>query len=233
MMPIEPRSVAGFVALCAAGALSMACGTNRPTIPEELLHDDAGSGSGNYPAGPYCTSTGDCVAGATVENFTFAKGWTNPKAQGFDLSQLKPISFSDFYDANGIKTEILIVNTTALWCGACKNEHEGTATSPSLSDHVAALGPRGLALLSLLFEDAQNRPATEAQLQLWAQTYGTSFPFALDPDYQMGRYAPSQNAPLNLVIDARTMKILHVYVGDQSDVIWPFVEAELSKRESQ
>ena len=55
-------------------AVLSGCGSNRPTIPEELLHEEGGTGPANYPEGPYCSNPGDCIEGATVGNFTFAKG---------------------------------------------------------------------------------------------------------------------------------------------------------------
>jgi hypothetical protein len=55
----------------------------------------------------------------------------------------------------------------------------------------------------------------------------------LDPDYQLGAYASPETAPLNLIIDARTMRIEKKFIGDQSAVIWPYIENELSRRGSQ
>ena len=214
----------------AVAAVTLGCGTNRPTIPDELLHDEAGIGAAGYPAGPYCTNVNDCVEGAKVGNFTFADGWMNPAADGYDIAKLKPISFSDFYDPTGAKYELLMVNTAAFWCGACQVEHGGSTNKPSLNEHVDALGTRGFAIFSLVFQDAQSNPATVENLKAWAETFETRFALARDPEYQMGRYAASQNAPLNLVIDAKTMTILRVFLGDQSAVIWPFVENELQAR---
>jgi hypothetical protein len=56
---------------------------------------------------------------------------------------------------------------------------------------------------------------------------------ALDPDYQLGIYAPAGSAPLNLLLDARTLEILEKFTGDQATVLWPLVEAELTQREAE
>jgi hypothetical protein len=211
-------------------ALAAGCGTNRPDIPDDYKTGGSGGASG-YPAGPYAQDiVGD--TGLPVADVHFAKGWLNPKADGYDPAKLVPISLSDFYDPDGSKgNELLLLNTAAVWCSACKNEHKGNSSTPSLSDHVAALGPRGLVVVSSLFQDASSDPATEQDLATWASTFETDFPFVLDPEYQLGgRYVDSATAPLNLVVDARTMKLLHGWTGDQSAVIWPFVEAELQKR---
>lgn len=210
------------------GLLALACGTNRPDIPDELLNLDGGTGGGaaNYPAGPYGTEVGSVVA-----DVTFFQGWTNPRAANYDPTALAPIAFSDFHDPDGETYEILLVNTSAIWCSACKIEHGGTGQSPSLNDHHAELSPKGFVILSTLFEDATKQPADVANLVTWTQTFETEFPMALDPEYQMGAFQPDKGlAPYNLVIDARTMTILNAYVGDQAAVMWPFIEAELDAR---
>jgi hypothetical protein len=217
-----------LVAALGVAALVAGCGTNRPEIPDYLLEPAAGDSGASYPAGPYAT---DATPGKVVENFTFGEGWMDPKADNYDPAKLVPISFADFYDPDGSKgNELLLVNTAAFWCGACKNEHKGTATNPSLNQHYAELHPRGLAILSLIFQDNANNPASQKNLVDWATQYEETIPLARDPEYQMGRYGPSQSAPLNLIVDARNMKILHVYLGDQAAVIWPVIAQELAAR---
>ncbi len=210
----------------ALGSLT-ACGTNRPTIPDYLLHDDSGAQAG-YPAGPYAQSI---QKGAVIENFTFAEGWMDPKADNYDKAKLRPISFGDFYDPDGSKNyELLLIDTAAFWCSACKDEHLGTAKSPSLNDHYAELRPRGLGILALIFQDAASQPASTDDLVSWAETFEETIPLARDPEYQMGRYVSSTVAPLNMVVDAKTMKILLGVTGDQPAVLWPFIDDELKSR---
>ena len=45
--------------------------------------------------------------------------------------------------------------------------------------------------------------------------------------------ASPDTAPLNLVIDAHTMRILRKYLGNQGAVIWPYIESELARRSSR
>jgi hypothetical protein len=165
----------------------------------------------------------------------FAQGWLDPLAVNQDISQLAPIALADFYDPDGTKgNELLLLNTAAIWCSACKGEHGGTASEPSLGERFTELSPRGLVVLSLLFEDNASNPATPQNLAAWAKGYDTNFPFALDPEYQMIVFgSPKANAPLNLVVDLRNMKLLAGWVGDQPALIWPFIESELDAREAQ
>lgn len=207
--------------------LALGCGTNRPDIPDHLLQSGSGGGPANYPAGPYGKDVGD-----VVENFTFTSGWLNPVAANHDPAQFAPISFADFHDPAGTQAELILLNTAAVWCVACKIEHGGSSSSKNLNEHFDELSPKGLRLLSLLFQDAKGDPATAAHLVSWTQAYETRFPMALDPEYQMGRFGPANQAPLNILVDARTMKIMAATSGDPS-TLWPQIEAELDARASQ
>ena len=53
---------------------------------------------------------------------------------------------------------------------------------------------------------------------------------AIDPSFQMGRFGSAETPPLNLVVDARTMKILRQFVGNQDEALWDFISNELSER---
>ena len=213
-------------ALFAALALLAGCGTNRPEIPPELLGSNgesslsAGCDNPSYPGGPFGTGPG-----ATVVNTCF-RGWATPGSSDHTDAELQDIGFGSFYDPTHKQYELLLVNSAALWCAACKAEHQ------TLGQHYAELAPRGLALVSALFQNNAGEPADTNDLALWVQTFDVKFPMLLDPDYQLGAYASADTAPLNLLVDARTMTIMQKWVGDQSTVIWPLIEDELTKREA-
>jgi len=195
---------AWLLALCSWAVLG--CGTNRPEIPDELKH------GGNA----YGSEEGD-----TVQNFCFL-GYRDPAVKA---SELETVCFYDYHDPNGTRGHaLLIVNTAAVWCQACKVEHQ------TLPDRYGELAPRGLALFSALFEDNDSNPAQREHLDLWVQNFDVNFPMVLDPEYQMGTYASRETAPLNLVIDARAMVILKKEIGDHPAVLWPFIEDELARR---
>jgi hypothetical protein len=202
------------VALWLAG-----CGSNAPEIPDELLETSGGCGAPSYPNGPYGAEAGD-----VVENVCFS-GFRNPSFIEPAPERLETLAFSESYDPQGTKgVALLLVNTAAVWCGPCQVEHE------ELDERATTYGPRGLAIFSTLFQDARQRPATVDDLVAWVQTFGTNFPMALDPEYRLDRYAPALSAPLNLVVDPRSMTILRKFIGDQPAVMWPYIEAELERR---
>ncbi len=212
-MTIRPSGcgVLGFL-------LTVGCGTNQPEIPPELLVGSGTQPSG-YPGGPYGTERGD-----TVENLAFT-GWRNPVAADHAPAALETIAFADFHqpdDPSG--PELLLLNTTAVWCQSCRLEHA------DLPDRHREFGPRGLVILALLYQDGDEQPATTSDLAVWTRQFETPFPMALDPDFLMGRFVPADVAPLNLLVDARTMTIRETFIGDQAAVIWPTVERELASR---
>jgi hypothetical protein len=211
--------------LFALAALLSGCGTNRPEIPPELLQNPGygglapGCAAAGYPSGPYGTDPGSVVA-----NMCF-RGWATPDSSPHTEAALENLSLGAFYDPTGKNYELLLINTAAIWCSACKNEHK------TLGQHYAELAPRGLALVSALFQDDAGAPATVDDLKLWVETFHVEFPMVLDaPDFQLGIYGSADQSPLNLLVDARSMKILQKVVGDQSSVIWPLIEDELDRR---
>lgn len=207
------RTLTSCVALAAA-----ACGSNTPEKPADLGSLESCVAL-EYPAGPFGTEPGDVVRNACFE------GWARPDRVERRAETLEPIALSDFYDPDGTRgVHLLLVNTAALWCSACRIEHE------DLFEYAERLRPRGLAVLSALFQGVEREPANLEDLTLWVETYRTNFPMLLDPGYSFGLYASAETAPLNLVVDARTMRILKKYIGDQAAVMWPYVEGELSRR---
>jgi hypothetical protein len=205
-------SSAGFACFLLA-----ACGSNTPKIPPELLAS-GGCDSPNYPNGPFGTEEGDTLADACFQ------GFRNPANVSHSESSLETIAFADYYDPTGSKGyQLILINTAAVWCSACRSEHE------DLSEKNREYGPRGLRILSTLFQDARREPATLRDLKAWVETFSSDYAMVLDPDYQLGGFASAETAPLNLVVNARTMKIEKKLLGDQATVLWPFIDASLAQ----
>ena len=197
--------------------LLVACGSNTPTIPPELLAS-GGCEAPDYPNGPFGTEEGDVVANGCFQ------GFRDPTKVSHDASSLQNIAFADYYDPTGSKgISLILIDTSAVWCSACRVEHEG------LSAKNNEYSSRGLRIVSTLFQDAQRNPATAADLATWVETFKSNYAMLIDPDYQLGAYAPADTAPLNMVVDARTMKIQKKLLGDQESVLWPYIDDSLPK----
>jgi hypothetical protein len=203
-----------------AAALAGGCGSNRPEIPPELLANGGGE-TREYPEGPYGSEPGQLAANAEF------RGFRRPLAAKLEESALEDLSLDRFYDPDGYRYELILLNSAALWCSVCIEEHR------SLPEQYADFEARGFVVLSALFQDQRGDPADFDDLRAWIQTFDVPFPMVLDPDYQLGVYASAETAPLNLLIDARTMRIVEKFVGDQREVLWSLVGDELSRRESE
>lgn len=202
----------------AVTALVGGCGTNVPTIPPEYLVGGNSSCSGDaYPAGPYGKETGD-----VLENICFPQGWMDPLGEGADEEKLRPINLSDFYSPDASDPfKIMLLNSSALWCQACKVEHR------TLSEEYESRRDDGFVVVSGLYQDDAGDPATVPNLVWWVKTFGSTYPMALDPESQFGS---GSAAPLNFVIDLRTMEILRIFVGDQAAAMWGYIDQELKAR---
>ncbi len=200
-------------------SLALGCGSNAPEVPPELLVAGSGCSAPDYPTDGIGEETGD-----VVENACFV-GYRAPDRVAPSEAHRETIAFSDYYDPAGTKgVSLLLLNTAAIWCSACVAEHG------DLPARATELGPQGLVILSGLFEDGQKHPASVEDVERWITNFHTNFPMVADPYLYLGPYASTALAPLNMVVDARTMKILRKYVGDQGAVMWPYIESELKAR---
>jgi hypothetical protein len=201
-----------------AGALSLACGSNAPEVPKELLASGSGCSATDYPSEGLGTEPGSVVSNACFV------GYRAPDRIVPNEQHRETVAFSDYYDPAGSKgVSLLLINTAAIWCMACVDEHR------TLPEHASELGPQGLVIVSTLFQDAKREPASLEDVERWIANFQTNFPMVADPGLQLDGYAPSDLAPLNLVVDPRNMKILRKFVGNQS-TLWPYLESELKAR---
>lgn len=209
------RALAAFVLI----SVLSACGSNAPEIPDELVADVPSCAAPDYPSEGAGTEVGD-----VTKNACFV-GYRAPDRVAPSEEHRETVALSDYYDPAGTKgVSLLLINTAAIWCAACVAEHG------YLPERAAELGPRGLVILSTLFQDGQRSPADMADLERWIENFEPNFPMVADPELQLGLYASPDSAPLNMVVDARTMKILRKYIGDQGAVMWPYIESELAAR---
>lgn len=122
--------------------------------------------------------------------------------------------------------ELILFNVGAGWCQPCLEE---TAILENMTHKPYCR--RGLRIVQVLFQDDQSQLATSVFCQAWKQKYSLQFPVLIDPlqqtkemfDYQTG-------TPLNLLVDAKTMKILFRWSGEVPQGLEQQIEAELKKR---
>ncbi len=204
------------LALIATSAL-VGCGSNEASVPPALLEAIAKQGgAAGYPAGPYGGQVGD-----TIQNLCF-EGWRDPGAAGYAPARLEKICLQDFHDDADAK--LLLVESCAIWCGACKAEYGGSASRPSLAAQLAAREGRGFRILGSLFQNGNSAPATDADLATWARTFSLRFPFVLDDTHALSLFTSPDVAPFNMLVDTRTMKIVLELDGDEPAVLFGKVD---------
>jgi hypothetical protein len=176
-----------------------------------------------YPPGPYGRGLG-----AVIENLSFL-GWRDPLRSGYDPAALEVVSLADFYDPTGTRTKLIVLNASAVWCGVCRSEMQDMRARDTYGVYRA----QGVEIVGTLFEDADGGPAQPSDLQLWGQStaHSIKFPLLLDPGFKASVYFTSDATPLNMIIDARTMKIAYTMMGyDNSPAsgLWSLVDRALA-----
>jgi hypothetical protein len=174
-----------------------------------------------YPPGPYGTGEG-----ATLENFAFL-GWRDPVAAQYDLARLEPVQLADFYNPDG-RTNIryLWINASAVWCSVCRAEMTDIKNNGINAEFQA----KGVQLIGTLFEDNNSGPATPLDLKRWGEVpaHGIDFPLLLDPGFKLGVFFTSDATPLNLLVEASTMRVVNASMGYSPDY-WQAVDELLAK----
>lgn len=213
-----------------AGVLLLGCGTrNNDDIPSELINAIAAGNSSSgsdYPAGPYGSDVGEIAADICMP------AWRDPSASDFDSAELEELCFSDFYDPSGESTRLLLVNTSAIWCAACRVEYGGTGERPSLGEEREERADEGFDVFGSIFQDTERNPASLEDAELWAETFQVDFAFGLDEQFAMGAFADESVQPFNMVLDTTTMEIVLVLQGDEPATLWPTVDEFLAESEN-
>jgi thiol-disulfide isomerase/thioredoxin len=157
-----------------------------------------------YPPGPYGTNEGSVIANLTWTGYidTDADGDSDP----FNESPTT-IKLEDFYVGFDPGARIIMINSSAGWCGACQDE------APSLVQLNTSHGPRGARFITALFEDTNSWPADTNFAKTWGEWYDLTFPTVADPDDLLGPYYEDSTVPMNILIDASDMTIIDIHHG--------------------
>jgi thiol-disulfide isomerase/thioredoxin len=155
--------------------------------------------------GAGCGETGD--AGSTIVDMELsALVDTNGNGTCHD-DAVTTARLSDYLAARRPGTRVLMVNAAAGWCEPCQRE------AAALPAFQAEYGPRGVAILTAVFQDPAGAPCDEAFARLWAQTFSLPFPVLIDTQFQTGAYFQANVMPANLFVDAETGEILLIATG--------------------
>jgi hypothetical protein len=216
---------------CSSESLTQGEGPGGPSAPAAPAATATSNVAGNfaplqvYPPGPYGHGLN-----AVIENLEFL-GWRDPVGAAYDPSTLETIRLGDYYDPAGAQTELIVLNAAAVWCTVCQAEMRDMHKNGTYD----AYRQRKVQVFGTLFQDSAGDPAKPSDLVIWGQSEvrQIAFPLVLDPALKMGPYFTSDATPLNLVIDARSMRIIDVMMGYDSSPatgLWGTVDQELQSR---
>jgi hypothetical protein len=192
----------------ATGSSSSGGGTpdSGATSDDASEGDDADAGGGwsipaGYPAGPYGVKVNDTLD-PTLNWQGFAPGATTPST----------VRITDLYDPDGSKKiNAIIIDSAGQWCVACQGiAMEIPTWLSSKGDNYTGLGVQ---ILNLVIQNNDYEPATITTAQQWRTLFSlTSIYVTADPSDTF----PTDELPYELLVDPRTMKVVH-NLSDDTD----------------
>jgi thiol-disulfide isomerase/thioredoxin len=121
--------------------------------------------------------------------------------------QPRTIRLSDYYAENRPGTRIIMLSAAAGWCAPCMRE------ASAMPDFAATYEPRGVAILTAVFQDQNGDPAEVEFVRTWAETFALTVPVLIDTSFQTGTYFDAGTMPANMFVDAETLEILKIATG--------------------
>jgi hypothetical protein len=173
-----------------------------------------------YPQGPYGVAVGK-VLDPTLSWQGYAPNATSPST----------IKITDLYDCNGTRgINAIVVDSSGQWCVACQGIAQEIPTwLSSTGDNYTKLGVQ---ILNLVIQNNDYEPATVTTAEQWRTLWKlTSIYVVADPNDTF----PTDSLPYELLIDPRTMKVVHDLSTDNevnNDLSDPQVTALAKKNAS-
>ena len=194
------------VLLLAFACTSGGSGDQGDAVPQGDLAADFDSRG--YPPGPYGQDEDELLA-----NLSF-----------FDPATDSQVHLSDL---RGQGPKVLMITSSAGWCGACLQE------AVVMNAIEADWAPRGLDILYTLFQDWNGGEADEGFWTQWCDQTDPTYRVVLDTDFVLGNYFNPDSAPLNLLVDLETMKILRLETGFNREALEAALDALLPAQNEQ
>lgn len=201
-----------FVAACSSSSAPTTeqdkglAGDNGASLAPDVNPDGKPYPTDNIGTNPSTHKSSGTVGarGQRLANYKFL-GYPEGSAE----AGLKPVSMANFYDPDGKRYKLIMIQAAGVWCGVCKTE---MGFKQTIAD---ALKAQGVALITTLAEGSKTgEPAIETDLVGWANRYKTNYPQLLDPgNKNLGVFYDAAALPWNAYVDARTMEILSAGVG--------------------
>jgi hypothetical protein len=192
-------------------ALAALAGCGGPTAPTA---NNPPSTSGDYPPGPY-----GYAAGTIIGNLSFI-GKSSDSATDYSTLPMQTITLGDVRK----DAKLILIDGAALWCTPCNRDQ------PNMRTIEANYAPKGVVTMEVLVEGQYGVAATELDINRWANLYTLAGIVAIDPAYELSKYADVTAFPMYMVVRASTMKIEYVQVESlAASAIEPVLDSLLSQ----
>jgi len=167
----------------------------------------------------FCTTLSPTMeVGDTLPDFAMV-GYLDEAGDGsLKGEKLRVVKLSDLSSSS-----IILFNVAAGWCSPCQQETKGMAAL--FSKYHAS----GLAIFQVLYDgDEPGVEPTKALLDRWISLLNAQGACGIDPDRDVAPYNTSGTTPLNMLLDAKTRKVLTKWNG-VTPPGFPNVEAAVQK----
>ncbi|MEK6609043.1 MAG: hypothetical protein AABZ30_15400 [Myxococcota bacterium] len=168
-----------------------------------MVQDDGGAGDGAAADG----KPPDLCPSGGIKDLEFL-AFVDDDGNGVSHDDApRTLRLSDAFACNRPGTRILMINAAAGWCDPCQRE------SAALPAFAAEYGPRGVAIMTAIFQDQAGDPADQEFVHLWAETFSLSTPVLIDSKFLTERFIDVSAMPVNIFVDAETAEILTTATG--------------------
>ena len=153
--------------------------------------------SGDYPPGPYGYGEG-----TTMGNLQFI-GKQSDVATDYSTLAMQPITMGDVRK----DAKLILIEGGARWCTYCNRDQANMKTVE------ATYAPQGVKVMEVLVEGGYGVPATDNDINRWAQQYQLSGIITIDPSYELAKYADVAAFPVYIVVRADTMRVDYMQIA--------------------
>ncbi len=212
-------------AFCATSCATAACPTVAAAKCEEIPLSATEKSKQCVPGdekAPSCLTalSPTMEEGDTMEDFAMV-GYVDENQDGSLAGEkLKVIKLSDFASA-----KLILFNVSAGWCGPCQLE------TKDFAGLMQSYGSQGLMIVQTLFDsDQQGVKPTVKLLDAWVNPANKLNPVGacgIDPGRVSVPYNTGGTTPLNLLLDAKTRKVLKKFNGYSLAQTKTWIEAAL------
>ena len=122
----------------------------------------------------------------------------------------RTVRLSDYSAESRPGTRIIMLSAAAGWCAPCMRE------ASAMPAFAAIYEPRGVAILTAVFQDQNGDPADAEFVRTWVETFDLTVPALIDSSFQTGKYFDASAMPANMFVDAETLEILDIATGAET-----------------